>query len=75
MKSTEKRNQLRTFLKIQIETKPIKTMLKHPNRKEINSEHFETIQIDRYYAFFKRGIWLAKGAPMMPQYPNRNQIN
>ena len=28
-----------------------------------------------YFVVFKRGVWLAKGAPRMPQEPNRKEIN
>ena len=36
-------------------------MCTNPNRKEINSEHCETIQIDRYYAFLKEGFGRQRG--------------
>ena len=74
-KPKEKRNQLRKLLKIQVEKKSIKMIPQNPNRKGINSQNVETIQIDRRSAFFKRGVWFARGASGMLQQPNRKKIN
>ena len=57
-----------------MQEKSVEKVPNNQNRKESRSENVETIRINMSFAFYKRGVGLAKGAPRMLQQPNRKEI-